>query len=420
MTRRMTITVKNNGIDELWVLNSEHLEHGKWMSGSPPAQVPRNGTAIIKSEKTTGSFYGTTGWIKYTSTVKPGSTMTITWNKPYGTDPTTCVVDMNSIDYTAKVENRDFQKSEAFCDVVIYKNTQPVIDTKNWMGKLPAGTLLNSVIMPGSHDAGMAELHHCSIGANDGNTQTQQLDIRGQLEAGSRYFDIRVDYDHDALVTYHRGGPGDMFGCNGQFLDTVLNQAVSFLRDYPTETAIMKFSHIRDNSIDTKRRIEQLLLSAPFHSYLFRGSNNNLAGVKVSDAAGKMLVVMDYDETIHPEVGFFRFHDGFVNNVCAYRGLNVTVCDQYSDTDSYIQMATDQIAKWDAYAGFGKDYLFLLSWTLTAGASGSIRSLAKEANDQLPNVLAGQIIERGKGKPNIVYIDFVNVETTRAIIGYNF
>lgn len=416
----MTITVKNNGIDEVWVLDSQHLDHGKWMAGSPPANVPKNGTATIKSEKTTGATYGTTGWIKYASTVRKGSTFTIRWNKPYGTDPTTCVVDMNSIEYSAKVENKDFQKSEAFCDVVIAKNTVPVIDTKSWMGKLPADTKLNAVIMPGSHDAGMAELHHCSIGANDSNTQTQQLDIRGQLEAGSRYFDIRVDYDHDELVTYHRGGPGDLFGCNGQFLKTVLNQVVDFLRNYPTETAILKFSHIRDKSLDTKRKIEQMLLSQSYAPYLFKGADNNLAYVKVSDAVGKLIVVMDYSETIHPDLGFFRYHDGFSGDVCEYRGLNMTVCDKYADKDSYVEMAANQIAKWDKYAGLGKDYLFLLSWTITVGASGSIRASAKEANDQLPNVLASQITDKKKGKPNIVYIDFVNVETTRAIIGYNF
>jgi len=417
MTRRMTITVINTGVLEKWVLDSDHLEHGKWMKGSPPAAIAENSKAIVQSEKESGSFYGTTGWIKFTSTVKKGSTLTITWNKPYGSDPTNCRVDMNSVDYTAKVDNENFQQSEAFCDVVISKNTVPVIDTKSWMSQLPAGTTLSHVMMPGSHDAGMSELHHCSIGASDSNTQTQQLNIGGQLEAGSRYFDIRVDYDYHELVTFHRTGP---FGCNGQSLKAVLDQMVAFLKTYKTETAILKFSHIRNGNDATKEKIAALLLSDDYKSYLHTGDTGNLAQLELKKAAGKIIVVMDYKDTTDPSKGFYRYHDGFVDGVCNYRGMEITVCDLYSDTDSYVKMSTDQIAKWDSYAGFGKNYLYLLSWTLTAGISGSIRDLAKEANDHLPDVLAKQLTENKKGKPNIVYIDFVNAETARAIIAYNF
>ncbi|MCV9927891.1 hypothetical protein OIU83_09520 [Flavobacterium sp. LS1R49] len=419
MTRRMTITVVNTNVDEKWIRDADHLEHGKWMDGGPPASISQNGKTIVKSEKQTGAAYGTTGWIRFVSNTHPGSTMTITWNKPYGKDATTCIVDMNSVKYTAKVENKDFQTSEAWCDVVISVNQTPVIDTKNWMSKIPKTTTIDNIIMPGSHDAGMSELHHCSIGATDSNTQTQQLDIKGQLEAGSRYFDIRVDYDHNELITYHRIEVIGL-GCSGQLLKTVLNQATEFLKHNKTETAILKFSHIRDNSEDTKKRINDMLLSSEFKDHLYKSSDVNLAKIKLGDAAEKIIVVFDYNEGVDPAKGFFRFHDGFVDKVCSFRGKNVTVCDLYSKTDSYSEMAADQIAKWDKYAGFGKDYLFLLSWTLTAGAGGSIRDLARVANENLPNVLANQITVLKKGKPNIVYIDFVNVATTRAIIAYNF
>lgn len=421
MTRRMTITVKNLGIEEKWKRDADHLEHGKWMDGGPPQLVQKNGTAIIKSEKQTGALYGTTGWIRFVSEINPGSSMTITWNKPYGSDATTCKVDMSSTIYSAKVENKDFQKSEAWCDIIISVNAVPKLDTKNWMSKLPAGTLINGIIMPGSHDAGMSELRHPSIGSTDSNTQTQQLDIMGQLEAGSRYFDIRVDYDHDELVTYHRTDiVGIGFGASGQSLKTVLSQATDFLKLNPTEVAILKFSHIRYNSDDTKRRIYEMLLSSTFRDFLYVGTNGNLGKIKISDAAGKIIAVFDYDEFISPSNGLYRFHDGFSGNVCSFRGENVTVCDSYSNTDSYQKMAEDQTKKWDQSAGLGRDYLFLLSWTLTAGIGGSIRDLAQVANDHLPAVLDNQINTLKKQKPNIIYIDFVNVDTARTIIQYNF
>jgi len=294
-------------------------------------------------------------------------------------------------------------------------------DTRTWMGKLPEKTTLNNIMMPGSHDAGMSELHHCSIGAGHSNTQTQQMDIYGQLEAGSRYFDIRIDYDHGELVTYHRTGP---FGCNGQSIAAILRQAISFLQRYQTEVVILKVSHIRDNKKDTKARLKNMLLSPEFEKCLYKSDDtSNLANLVLREAAGKVVIVLDYDEGIDPAHGFFRFRDGFVERkkvwICGYRGLNMTVCDRYSDTSSYGKMSEDQIGKWNEYAGMGRDYLFLLSWTLTAGAEGSIRELAHTANSNLPGVLSMQSALK-KPKPNIVYIDYMNVEIARVIISYNF
>src|SRR5947209_12126189 len=103
MIRRMVITIVNTGVSEKWTLSKSHLDHGKWMDGSPPSYVEQDGTANVRSEKQTGAAYGTTGWISFTSSVKPGSTLTITWEKPYGHDPTTCVAEMNGVNYIAKV-----------------------------------------------------------------------------------------------------------------------------------------------------------------------------------------------------------------------------------------------------------------------------------------------------------------------------
>lgn len=423
MTRRMTITVLNNSADETWLYHSSDLEHGKWMKDSPPNSVHPNSTAIVQSEKTSGSLYGTTGQISFTSSKKPGSTLTINWNKPYGTDPTTCTVNLDGVDYVAVIKDEDFQESTATCTVAISNNTNThLIDTNNWMGKLPANTLLNNIMLPGSHDAGMSELNHCSVGADDSNTQTQKLNIEGQLKAGSRYFDIRVDYDHNELVTFHRTS---FAGCNGQDFRTVLDQTIAFLRTNPSEVVIHKISHIRDDKKDTKSRIKNMLINSPYKEFLFTATNENLAYLNLTEAAGKIVAVLDYDYDINPSKGMFRFRDGFQEVkknqfVCDYRDLNLTVCDLYAKESSYDKMAADQIKKWDQYAGLKQKYLFLLSWTITVGATGSIKDAAKIANGNLPEVLRQQIKEKNKPFPNIVYLDFIDVDITRVIIGYNF
>ena len=291
-------------------------------------------------------------------------------------------------------------------------------DTANWMRDLSDDTRLDAIMMPGSHDAGMSELHHCAppIGAC-GKTQTQSLSVGKQLEAGARYFDIRVDYDYKRLVTYHRT---DGWGCNGQDLAPILDQLRDFLKAHPRETAILKFSHIRDygsshKPAETKRLINDLLNAYPGLLYTNATGSVNLATVTLGQVRGKAILVFDYAEYINTATGRFRYHDG------AAAGQNIVVYDVYSDTSDYEEMKTNQLEKWGKYGGTGKGYLFLLSWTLTASTfSPSVEKMAEEANGKLPGVLQTQIKTRGWAKPNIVYIDYVNAVTCSAIIGYNF
>jgi energy-converting hydrogenase Eha subunit F len=288
----------------------------------------------------------------------------------------------------------------------------------DWMKKLSDDLRLDKIMMPGSHDAGMSELHHCAppLGA-EGRTKTQSLDIGQQLANGSRYFDIRVDYDYDTLVTYHRTGP---FGCNGQSLEPALDQVKQFLATHRTETAILKFSHIRDyighDPDTTKLKIDSLLNK--YNSILYKNDSEtvNLAEIPLRNARGKMIVVFDYDECVHPSAGRFRYKDGSA----AQADANIVVFDEYADKEDYDEMKADQIRKWRDHGGLGKGFLFLLSWTLTPGAGSTVEELAAIANDKLPGVLHQQIVTSSFSKPNIVYIDYVNRDTAFSIVQYNF
>ncbi len=299
-----------------------------------------------------------------------------------------------------------------------------LVATANWMRKLSDDIKLNQIVMPGSHDAGMSELHHCAplIGAG-GYTQTQSGSIEQQLMYGSRYFDIRVDYDHKELVTYHRGDVlGIEMGCNGQSLKSILDTTRDFLKTYKTEIAILKFSHIRKtnghDAADTKCRIDELLNAYSDVIYVDSNSNVNLSKLDLKSVRGKMILVFDYSEHISQPNGRFRYKD--YNKESNSNG-NIYVYDKYADTSNYEEMKANQIKKWNEFGGLDKEYLFLLSWTLTAKlGSPSIQTLAEEANSKLPAVLHDQIILQGTPRPNIVYIDYVNPDTTSAIIQYNF
>lgn len=303
-------------------------------------------------------------------------------------------------------------------------NDNPSFHVSSWMAQLADTTPLYEVMMPGSHDAGMSELHHCAppIGA-EGSTKTQGGSVGDQLSWGSRYFDIRVDYDHNKLVTYHRTGP---LGCNGQDLVDVLNEAVAFIQANPSEFALLKFSHIREygdhHAKDTEAKINALLSEPQYQPYWYTNVNPqvSLATVTVGDLRGKLVMLYDYDQGVSPETGRFRYKDYTQPLPTA---TNIVVFDQYSDTDNYNTMAQDQVEKWTNYAGKGSAFLFLLSWTLTATKgpfSGSVEELAAKANANLPDVLDTQINTNQLPLPNIVYIDFMNATTAAAIIQYNF
>ncbi|MDJ0904276.1 MAG: hypothetical protein QNJ55_36395 [Xenococcus sp. MO_188.B8] len=347
-----------------------------------------------------------------------------------------------------------FQRGDNPVNIITVSPTTEFVDTRNWMGKIKDkdNVALDEIMMPGSHDAGMSETEHCS--APTSRTKTQSLPIQGQLESGSRYFDIRVDYDHGELVTYHRDPSLHIFGCNGQKLETILNETRDFLGNYPTEMAILRIGHIRYDekdttekirerfnsysAKDTKEKINELLNS---YSEVMYGNTNekiNLAKVQLGDVQGKMIVVLDYSDDsdsndIDQKNGRFSYEQldpktepldpqlDLEEEVCKKTdaNANIMVCEKYADKSSYDDMEKDQLGKWDRWADHGKDSLFLLSWTLT-GILDTIENHAKEANSKLPGFLHTQIVENGKKKPNIVYIDYVNSKTTQSIIQYNF
>ncbi len=298
-------------------------------------------------------------------------------------------------------------------------------NTADWMKSINDNILINQIIMPGSHDAGMSEARNCAppvIGPP--LAKTQDLNFFGQVEAGSRYYDIRADYDKNQLTTYHRtDAVGSGWGCSGQTLNSLLDQAVDFLKKHDTEVIILKMSHTRSssghNANDTTKKVIELIAQNKYQPYLFKSSNAklNLAEVALKDVRGKLIITFDseYQDYIEPNKGIFKYLDGTGS------APSINIYDQYSDEDNYEKMKNDQINKFYQNGGLGNPYLFLLSWTLTSKSGSSIKTLANKANHELSSGLKEIYNHNEEHKlPNIVYIDFVTSELAETIIQYNF
>lgn len=290
------------------------------------------------------------------------------------------------------------------------------MDTRNWLGELPDTTKLSDIVMPGSHDAGMSKTEHCTIPGSSPLVKTQALNIGDQANAGSRYFDIRVDYDHDELVTYHRSDGG--IGCNGQTIDEIFKQAIAFLGEWEDEFLIFKFSHIRADRNDQDKimqKLNDLILKSKNQNAMYKNASGSvlIPNLTLGDVRGKIIAVFDYADYVDTTEGKFRYHNGSSNS------SNLTVYDDYANTPNLSDMIADQQKKLNEYGGLGQEHLFLLSWTLTGGPI-PININAAAAYQALPDFLYDQIVTKGGNRPNIVYLDFIEPNAMQVVLQYNF
>jgi len=229
------------------------------------------------------------------------------------------------------------------------------VDTKTWMSQLPNSRRLDQIVMPGSHDAGVSAVTHGNCTFTAGFTKeytiTQRAGIGYQLENGSRFFDVRIDYDHGKLVTYHRNGSG--IGCGGQKLDALMNEAKKFVETNPSETAIIGFTATRDRGgyhtkVATRAKVEAMLTD--YGSVIYSNSNPdlNLAELQLGSVRGKLILVFDYAEHINPGQGRFRLNEDGDRDTDRWKTTvnrkNMSMYNIYSNKSGFKEMKDDQLS----------------------------------------------------------------------------
>lgn len=276
---------------------------------------------------------------------------------------------------------------------------------------------LKDVVIPASHDAGMFTTTRCTLGASPEWSITQTLSIKAQLKAGSRYFDLRVANNGRVYHTFHSAG------CYGYHYTDILQQVKEFA-DFngKNEVIILKLSHCQDKALgdvvnDTKRILADKL---------YRGDSNGtvIPTRKLVNMKGKVVCVFEHNEFedyIDAKEGIVPYKDfgkDHAKDNALYAGL--AVYDHYSEKTDFDEMKSDQLHKLKHYGGLGRNYLFLLSWTLT-GAVGNldVQSLTTRCKPNLPDTLKN--MRQGEiNKPNLVYMDFVDKYLCRIIIDLNW
>lgn len=323
-----------------------------------------------------------------------------------------------------------FQTSGADMNAMYIRDKQEP-DNSGWMSYLQtkkSDLRLNQITMPASHDAGMYTTCGCTFGTSPEWARTQSYDIKGQLIAGSRYFDLRVYHDgNDFCIGHfsHISGLGNN-GCYGPKLSDVLNQVLDFMqhRAGNKESVILAFTHTMSDSPRSypKDKVAEYVVSQVkqvFGSYLYTSKNlgANLANTLLSELAGKVVTVFgdEFNRYYDVNSGIFPCRDS------STAGYGLRVYDNYSSTDSFDTMCNDQINKLQNNGGYNNDYLFLLSWTLTAKSANllDIECLSTIARPRLLPILT-KIGNKALKTPNLVYYDYVDPYICRAIIAVNY
>ncbi len=291
----------------------------------------------------------------------------------------------------------------------LWYSTSLLTNRASWMqdrlNELGTKTL-SELALPASHDSGMYQNGLAIL------AKTQDLSIYGQLEAGTRYFDLRPKWTGSKFVIYH--GP-----INGPDFSEVLNDAKKFCQEGHKELAILKLSHFDDiDSSHYSTLMDQI--EAAIGPWLVKSIPNGkrLADITLNDYVQNgpaMLVVVDGSLPVQqPRPGFWVYRNW--DSSSAAEG-DLTVFDKYSDTTDFDKMKQDQFQKFEDFDGKCKKDpnvpcdLFLLSWTLTPitgvwYASQPANRALGAAMVELPSVNQyGKIV-------NMLYVDYVQYART--------
>ncbi|KAI5300883.1 hypothetical protein KEM55_004175 [Ascosphaera atra] len=223
---------------------------------------------------------------------------------------------------------------------------------------------LKHVCMLGSHDAGISKIDGGTAFADWRNSQSQWLDIYGQLNAGSRYFDIRpVIANGGKYMTGHYNLPSDVpLGVNGQTIEEIVGNVNKFTAENP-ELVILRLTHAY-NTDDGYRGLKDAEWDGVFDRLeklekRCSGLKGDITNLTMNDLIGNgqaCVIIVTNGGQARPDSGI-------------YSESSFPVVDHWSDTDSAEKMAEDQLKHLSESRHLSpdatKDTFLIFQWLLT-------------------------------------------------------
>lgn len=282
--------------------------------------------------------------------------------------------------------------------------------------------------------------------------KTQSGGLGFQLDAGSRYFEMRPVWFRSAFHLAHTqcpppaiaamlGEAGTFLGAVGPDLRTALAEVAQFATrpDSGHELIILKFSHYADidggSNAFAPGRYEALCqeIRAVLGDHLITAHSLGRAGaatvaldtLTLADltAQGRTVLCVFADPgrvAAQPDLGLFRFANKRDGDPAT---ADLLVHDEYADRNDIVGVINhqaDTLRKFLAPSAGGRRGLFLLSWTVTQNATdaaalagGDIEGPAHGINRTLlpamETWLADGVVAKDR-LPNVVFMDFIGAQ----------
>jgi hypothetical protein len=335
--------------------------------------------------------------------------------------------------------------------------------------------LLRHMILPGSHDAGLADESYQGLGlfgSGKARTVTQSVGVGEQAVRGSRFFDVRIISSGGQLKAYHSPKDTRAVGGVGQSFETILDELQGFVRSNPSEFVIIRLAHIKDSAAVFESLLAWMDKPAVYGKkngdFVYKGTGN-LANKFVSELAGRIVLVVEGSK-LKPakfpgRVAVPGQTDGFHTLYQNKKGKplpdvtnGLCMCGEFASSTDLSKIVAKQTSNYSLHDQHrthadNKVHLYCLYWTSTGGnIEQNTRQMAtnfklvrgmvaKHTSGTVQHCLdhgiplvntkawSGAIgtEDRARGKyavysvslPNIILYDFVNSDTSAEIIGLN-
>lgn len=333
--------------------------------------------------------------------------------------------------------------------------------------------LLRHVIMPGSHDAGLADESYAALGmlgTGKSHTVTQSVGVGQQAVFGSRFFDVRIIMSGGALKAYHSPSDSRALGGVGQSFETILNELQSFVKSNPTEFVIIRLAHLKNSpEVFTALQawMEKLNVGVKNGNYVYKGTGN-LANKFVRELAGKMVLVVESSKLIGAKFsdgkvpgqtnGFHKLYQNKKGKPLPDVRDGLCLCGEFANKNKLEKIVAAQTTNYsmhDQHRTHADDkvHLYCMYWTSTGGNieenTKQLSSNFKRVRELVAQHQAGTVDHCVKNNiplvntkqwsnaisledkarekvavyscslPNIILYDFVNAATSEQIIGLN-
>lgn len=192
----------------------------------------------------------------------------------------------------------------------------------SWMSFIPDETKISEISIPGTHNSLSRQL--------DEITQTQTLDIKSQLDAGIRFFDVRFKYLNDKLIGFNGDTQQDTN------FDTFLETINDFLTAYQSETVLIRVKNEAGAAIEQDDFWERFkVVVDKYESNFFIPNNEDYL---LGEARGKFVFIRDFNAKsrigIHQGSFFIQDEYDFKDNWDLY--------DKYKDIQLHFDYFQNQ------------------------------------------------------------------------------